>query len=168
MRLFHKICYFDSAFISFSKKICIKTLERLSPFVDIYQSLSEITKSQNRIDRVYDDYLDDKITEELYQRKSEEYRANQKKLQRQRDNIELIDDEHFGTVFRLLNLAKSAPKLFQKANIEQKRSLLQIVLSNFSLDGDQLRWKLKEPFETMVLCSENSSLLILVDELRNY
>ena len=120
---------------------------------------SEITKFQSRIDRVYEDYLDDKITEELYQRKSDEYRANQKKLQRQRDNIELVDDEYFGTVFHLLNLAKSAPKLFQKANIEQKRSLLQIVLSNFSLDGDQLRWKLKEPFETMVLCSENSSWL---------
>ncbi len=87
-------------------------------------------------------------------------------LQRQRDNIELVDDEYFGTVFHLLNLAKSAPKLFQKANIEQKRSLLQIVLSNFSLDGDQLRWKLKEPFETMVLCSENSSWLRVLDDVR--
>ncbi len=124
---------------------------------------TEITKFQNRIDRVYEDYLDDKITEVLYQRKSDEYRENQKKLQRQRDNIELIDDGYFGTVFHLLNLAKSAPKLFQKANIEQKRSLLQIVLSNFSLDGDQLRWKLKEPFETMVLCSQNSSWLRRLD-----
>ncbi|OGL22456.1 hypothetical protein A2707_03980 [Candidatus Saccharibacteria bacterium RIFCSPHIGHO2_01_FULL_45_15] len=120
---------------------------------------TEITKFQNRIDRVYEDYLDDKITEELYKRKSDEYRTNQKKLQRQRDNIELVDDEYFGTVFHLLNLAKNAPKLFQKANIEQKRSLIQIVLSNFSLDGDQLRWKLKEPFETMVLCNVNSSWL---------
>lgn len=124
---------------------------------------TEITKFQNRIDRVYEDYLDDKITEELYKRKSDEYRTNQKKLQRQRDNIELVDDEYFGTVFHLLNLAKNAPKLFQKANIEQKRSLIQIVLSNFSLDGDQLRWKLKEPFETMVLCNVNSSWLRRLD-----
>lgn len=124
---------------------------------------TEINKFQNRIDRVYEDYLDDKITKELYQRKSDEYRSNQKKLQRQRDNIEQVDDEYFGTVFHLLNLAKNAPKLFQKANIEQKRSLLQIVLSNFSLDGNQLRWKLKEPFETMALCSLNSSWLRRLD-----
>jgi len=56
--------------------------------------------------------------------------------------------------------------LFQKANIEQKRSLLQIVLSNFSLDGDQLRWNLKEPFETMVLYSENSSWLTFAETFR--
>ncbi len=124
---------------------------------------TELAKYQNRIDKVYEDYLDEKITEDLYERKTEEYREKQKVLQYRRENIELVDDEYFATVSHLLKLARSAPRLFEKANIEQKRSLLKIVLSNFSLDGDQLRWKLKEPFKTMVLCSEMNSWLRRLD-----
>lgn len=59
----------------------------------------------------------------------------------------------------LMSLARRAPELFQTADIEQKRSLIKIVLSNLELNGKQLMWELKKPFDTMALCFENGNWL---------
>ncbi len=120
---------------------------------------TEIEKYQRRIERVYEDYLDEKIPEDLYQRKFEEFREAQKSLQNKRLNIEQVEDDYYGTVNHLLNLSRNATKLFEKANPEQKRSLISIVLSNLELNGDLLRWKYKKPFDTMAFCSKNSNWL---------
>lgn len=120
---------------------------------------AEIEKYQTRMEKVYEDYLDEKIPEALYQRKFDEFREAQKSLQNKRLNIEQIEDDYYGTVNHLLRLSKNATKLFAKANPEQKRSLISIVLSNLQLDGEQLRWELKKPFDTMAFCSVSGNWL---------
>ena len=120
---------------------------------------SEIEKYQKRIEKVYEDYLDDKIPEDLYKRKFEEFRVSQKKLQNKRINIEQIDDEYYGSVTHLLKLSRAAPKLFEEADIEQKRSLVNIVLSNLRLDGDLLRYEIEKPFDTIIDCTKGLSWL---------
>ena len=64
----------------------------------------------------HEDCPDEKIPEQLYQQKIEEYK-------------------------------------------EQKRSMINMTLSNLRLDGDQLRWEYKKPFDTMAFCVNNSTLL---------
>lgn len=120
---------------------------------------TEIEKYQTRMEKVYEDYLDEKTPEALYQRKFDEFRDAQKKLQNKRLNIEQIEDEYYGTASHLLRLSKNATKLFEKAGIEQKRSLISIVLSNLQLEGEQLRWELKKPFDTMAFCSVSKNWL---------
>lgn len=124
---------------------------------------TEIEKYQTRIEKVYEDYLDEKIPEQLYKRKFEEYKKNQKSLQNKRLNIEQVEDEYYGTVSHLLRLARDAPALFSEANNEQKRSMINLVLSNLQLDGDQLRWEYKKPFDTMAFCHEMNSWLRRLD-----
>lgn len=124
---------------------------------------AEIEKYQGRMEKVYEDYLDENIPESLYQRKFDEFRKAQKSLQNKRINIEQIEDDYYGTVTHLLRLSKNATKLFENADPEQKRSLISIVLSNLRLDGDLLRWELKKPFDTMAFCSENSNWLRQLD-----
>lgn len=126
---------------------------------------AEIEKYQTRIEKIYEDYLDEKIPETLYQRKFNEYREAQKKLQNKRLNIEQVDDEYYGTVTHLLRLSKDAPRLFKQASIEQKRSLIDMVLSNLRLDGEQLLWELKKPFDSMAFCSKNSNWLTTIEEV---
>jgi site-specific DNA recombinase len=124
---------------------------------------AEIEKYQKRIEHVYEDYLDEKIPEDLYKRKFEEYRKAQKALQNKRVNIEQVEDDYYGTVNHLLMLAKQFPKLFEKADPEQKRSLINMILSNLELKGNLLRWELKKPFDTMAFCSENGNWLRELD-----
>ncbi len=123
---------------------------------------TEIEKYQRRIEKVYEDYLDEKIPEDLYNRKFEEYRKSQKSLQNKRQNIELIEEDYYGTVTHLLSLAKRLPELFQVADINEKRNIISLVLSNLQLDGDLLRWEIKKPFDTMAFCNENSNWLRLL------
>lgn len=122
---------------------------------------AEIKKYQSRKEKVYEDYLDNKISEDFYTRKFEEFSVKAKLKQEQRESLELANDEYYGTVSHLLRLAHNAENLFQKANHEQKRAILNIVVSNLELDGDLLRWKYKKPFEMMAFCSESNSWLRL-------
>ncbi len=120
---------------------------------------TEIEKYQKRMDKVYEDYLDETIPELLYKRKFEQYRNAQKTLQNKRLNVEQVEDDYFATVNHLLSLAKKTPELFKRANNEQKRSLINLVLSNLQLKGKELGWELKKPFDTMAFCSENGNWL---------
>jgi len=47
--------------------------------------------------------------------------------------------------------------MFENSEIEEKRILLNTVLSNLELNDKQLRWKLKEPYDCMALCNENAN-----------
>ncbi len=127
---------------------------------------TEIEKYQSRIEKVYEDYLDEKIPEDLYQRKFDEYKATQKNLQNKRLNIEQIEEEYYGTMAHLLKLSKHAPMLFGKGDVEQKRAIINLTLSNLLLDGDKLRWELKKPFDTMAFCNDNGNWLLGPDSNR--
>ena len=123
----------------------------------------EIEKYQKRIEKVYENYLDEEIPELLYKKKMEEYKKAQKSLQNKRINIEQIEDEYYNSSSHLLKVSRNAPDLFIKANNEQKRALINLMLSNLELDGDQLRWQTKKPFDTMAFCNENAIWLRRLD-----
>jgi site-specific DNA recombinase len=118
---------------------------------------AEILKYTNRLEKIYDDYLDDKISETLYKRKFDEFNKTKKSLQNKRENIEQVQEDYYGTVTHLLKLSKNAPQLFDKANYEQKRSLINLVLSNLTLKGEQLLWEIQKPFDTIAFCNQNGN-----------
>ena len=49
----------------------------------------------------------------------------------------------FDDVITLLRLSRNAPDIFENAEIEEKRTLLNTVLSNLELNEKLLRWKIK-------------------------
>lgn len=120
---------------------------------------SDIIKYEKRIERVYEDYIDDKIPESLYQRKFEEFTEKVKELKEARKTFELVSNDGFNTAQHLLNISRDAPKLFKEANFEEKRSLIKMVHSNLELAGNQLRWELKKPYDSMALCSVSGNWL---------
>ena len=124
---------------------------------------TEITKYDQRCEKLYDDLLDNLITRELYQRKYNEFRKDQKKLTTKRNNIELVQDDQYATVCHLLSLANKGSFLFSQANPEQKRTLLNKVLSNLDLKQKELRWKYKKPYDCMAFCALNATWLGMRD-----
>ncbi len=118
---------------------------------------SEILKYKTRIHKMYDDVLDERISRDIYDKKAEEYHKQIEKLQNHSENFELVIKQELRSVNNLLSLAKEAPQLFKKANFEQKRELVNLVLSNLELHGKELRWKLKKPFELMAFCSKSGN-----------
>jgi hypothetical protein len=80
-----------------------------------------------------------------------------RKLEDDRKNIERMSEVTFGDALSLLKLCREAPELFKNADIDEKRTLLNLVISNLELQDDSLRWKLKEPYDLMALCNEQSN-----------
>ncbi len=150
----------EEAFIQVSKALKAALKEDQKDKLRLARKIDgEIQKYQNRIDKAYDDYVDGVIAEAFYKKKTAEYEENKQKLENQKNAFELIEDDYYGSVIHLLEISKNATKLFEKANLEQRRKLLKTVLSNLELDGKQLRWELKKPFDKMAFCAETANWL---------
>ena len=120
---------------------------------------AEIKRYDSKMERNYDMYLENAITKEIYQRKHEELSSTKRSLETSRKNIELMANNNFDGVAHLLELSRKAPVLFENAEIEEKRTLLNLVLSNLELNQKELRWKLKKPYDTMAFCNETKNWL---------
>lgn len=127
----------------------------------------EIKKYDNRIERVYEDYLDGKIPEDLYTRKFKEYTESKQALVKARKKFELVGKDRFMDMSYLLDLSRNAKKLFEKGTFEQKRELIKMLGSNLELEGKQLRWELKKPFKSMALCKVSGNWLPLHNSISN-
>lgn len=162
MKLLKTISIPEQAYVQVSEVLRKSHEEKKQRYQsDITTIEVEIKKYQSRKEKVYEDYLDGKISEDFYNRKFEEFSIKIKLKQEQRESLELANDDYYGTVSHLLRLANNVENLFLKANQEQKRSILNLIVSNLELDGDLLRWKYKKPFETMAFCTKNANWLRL-------
>ena len=75
----------------------------------------------------------------------------------------LADENFIITVNYLLDLSSRAYELFQSSKVDQKRQLLNFVLSNLRLEGKELLYDLKKPFDSMLVCAENKDWLPRLD-----
>lgn len=60
------------------------------------------------------------ITESLYNRKREEYRSKQEKIQLRLQTLQGADEEYYLSVSYLLKVASKAPKLFKGSEPDVK------------------------------------------------
>jgi len=127
---------------------------------------AEIKKYDNRIERVYEDYIDEKIPKDLYDKKFDQYTKAKQALVNTRKRFELVAKDRFSDMSHLLDLSRNAKKLFEKGTFEQKRQLIKMLGSNLELAGKELRWELKKPYDCIAFCNVSGNWLPLVDEIR--
>ncbi len=60
------------------------------------------------------------------------------------------DENYSMTLISLLNICSKAPELFASSKVEQKRQLINFLLSNLKLKGKTLEFVLKKPFVVVV------------------
>ncbi len=68
----------------------------------------------------------------------------------------------------LLDVCSRAVELFdaESTKVEQKRYLIDFILSNATLDGEKLQFTLKEPFEAVIALSKTGKWYSIIDEVR--
>jgi len=70
------------------------------------------------------------------------------------------------THISLLNICSRAPELFESSKVEQKRQLINFLLSNLKLRGKKLEFELKKPFDVLVNLDYCSNWLARVAKFR--
>ncbi len=108
-------------------------------------------KLQDRLDAMYVDKLDRRVSEDFFDRKSEEWKQEQTetlgKIERQKQaNHNYLDEG-----VRILELAQKAVGLYEKQEMLEKRRLLDFVFSNSTWKHGELIPKYRKPFDMLAV-----------------
>jgi site-specific DNA recombinase len=126
----------------------------------------EYTEIQSKKDRLVDMFIDLSITQEIYDRKMSELQTRQQELQIQLEEYTQADQEYHITVSRVLDLAKRASQIFESSEVNEKRQILGMLLSNCRVSEGKLLWELKSPFDVIASAQHHPIGLRLVDMFR--
>jgi site-specific DNA recombinase len=108
---------------------------------------AEIERLQNRIHAMYIDKLDGRIDRSFYVQMSEQWRVEQEKLMQEINLHQAADQCYLDEGVRLLELARSAQRLFVKQGPDEQRRMLNFVLSNSTWKRGELSITFRQPFD---------------------
>ena len=64
--------------------------------------------------------------------------------------LQEADDNYYITARYLLELANRAYELFKSSEVEERRQLIKLVLSNLRVEGKTVRYDAIKPFDTII------------------
>ena len=139
-------------------------------------SMEELTKRYNqlqtRLDKMYEDKLDEKITEAFYQRKQKEYTQEQKQILEQKQEHQNSDINYKELGLNFYELAQRGKEIYLKLKEkpEEKRKLLNLVFQDFKLDQGMLKYAYTKPFKILEKIAQNSksSKVLEIAQLPNH
>ena len=105
---------------------------------------------QNRLDQMYVDKLDGKISESFYERKASEWRAQIEHLDESIQQHRSADRSYLDGGLQLLELASRAHESFIEQEPEEKRKLVRVLVSNSSWKAGRLTASFRQPFDLIL------------------
>jgi DNA invertase Pin-like site-specific DNA recombinase len=129
----------------------------------------EYNKIQSKLKVLFDMALEKSITQDEYVKKASELKQRQLELNDKLKRVIIADESYSITLITLLNICSRAPELFESSKVEQKRQLINFLLSNLKLRGKILEFELKKPFDVLVNlqnCKNRSEWLAIINDIR--
>ena len=110
----------------------------------------QIEKMKERSNKLFDLYLDGKVEDELYSKKSKEIESNLNDLISSRSAVARNGIDVLKYSELLFELFKMSSTIYSRLNNSEKRELLKMLCSNFSYDGENIRITIKKAFQPLV------------------
>lgn len=110
----------------------------------------EHDKYEARIKKMYEDKLDGRITDEMYDNLLREYKEKQAEVLNQMQGHSEADEQFCITANMTLNIAKRAKEIFMGSEVEEKHQLLGFLLQTCSLNGKKLDITMRSPFNLIL------------------
>ena len=101
-----------------------------------------------------------RITQGLYNKKQQEYRAKQEEIEKKMKSLQQADEEYYITASYILSLANRAYDLFLSSELTIKRQLLKLLLQNCEIKDASLTYKLNYPFSTIFNYTKSHNWLL--------
>ena len=118
----------------------------------------ELKTLRERIDKAYIDKIDGKISEDFWQRNNDQWDSQRIDLLKAIELNENANKNYINSGVTLLEAAQRAYDNFLERNAEEKRDLLNFMLSNSVLTGQNLVSTLKEPFSYSADCVKTGNI----------
>ena len=108
-----------------------------------------------------------RITNDMYDKKLEEYKEKQQDLFIQMEEHSKADENFYLTASKVLDLASRALEIFESSEVSEKRALLNFLLQNPVLSGRNLLFKLKSSFDAIAQYGKTQDWLPGLDDVDN-
>lgn len=111
------------------------------------------------LDNLYLDKLKGRITDDEYDKFYQSFREQIADLDTRLAMLQEAEDNYYITAKYLLDLANRAYDLFASSEIEERRQLLKLVLSNLKVEGKTVQYQAQKPFDIILKYSDNQRWL---------
>ncbi|WP_191555601.1 recombinase family protein [Brevundimonas aurantiaca] len=108
---------------------------------------AEADRLQKRIEIVYIDKLDGKVSEGFYERMQFQWREERDRCLKDIERHHTADDSYLDTGIAMIKLAQEAHSLFESRSASERRNLLGFLLSNCKWANGELVADFNEPFD---------------------
>jgi site-specific DNA recombinase len=129
----------------------------------IKQTRDEYNRLQKKLDTLYEDRLDGRITVADYDKYVTKIRAGMDALDRKLVEFTNNDKSFIVTAEYLLRLASRAKELFESSQPQQKNKILRLLLANLTLNQKRLQLHLLKPFSGLVSDTKSTNWLPKLD-----
>jgi len=103
------------------------------------------------------------------------YDEKLKKLKEEQMNVVMQIEDHTKagenwhlTASRVLDIAQRAVEIFNRSEPNEKRQFLNYLLQHCRLSGKNLVFELRNPFDSIALYANHSTILALLDDFRTF
>ena len=116
----------------------------------IEQTQLKIDRTKERLNKLFNVWIDGKIDDDLYNKKSAEFQTELDALDYRLTSLNKSDIEVVNFSKKILELFKAAPDLYLHGSIESKQDLIKLLCSNFLWDGENITITIKKAFQPLV------------------
>lgn len=114
----------------------------------------ELTKEQKQLnkmmDNLYLDKLKGSITDSAYDKFYKSLREQLDDVNIRFSQLQEAEDNYYITAKYILDLSNRAYDLFVSSEVEERRQLIKLVLSNLRLDGEKVLYDTIKPFDVII------------------
>lgn len=107
------------------------------------------------MDNLYMDKLRGRITEDDYERHHQTLKLQQEDVASRLEKLKEAESDYYQTATYVLNVLNRAYDLFMSSEVDEKRQLIKLVLSNLRIDGENVVYDVQKPFNLIVNCSDD-------------
>jgi len=118
------------------------------------------------IENLYMDKLEGKIPESRYEKFSQVLEERMDDIDMRLEKLRGAEKNYYITAKYLLDLADRAYELFISSEVEEKRQLINLVLSNLRIEGEKVVYDVNKPFDAIVNYQDGKLWRPISDYLR--
>jgi len=117
---------------------------------EIERIRAEYDRAQKRVDALLEMRLDKSITSDDYDKKLQELKDKQYRLNVELDEYTKADHEYHVYVNTVINLSRRIADIFESSEPMEKRAILGFILQNPTVSGKKLEFTMRKPFNTVL------------------
>ncbi len=141
---------------NYLKSICEGHADyQASEFEALSKEFKEIERKKSKLLDLLLDGTTQSITQDIYDEKMKELQDRQHEISIHIEGQVETDRAFQITLKSLLSLCSSSYEIFKSSNIDQKRKLMNFVLSNLQIKDGSLCYSLRKPFDELQNVAEN-------------